>query len=187
MKKAFLFLIIFSFSCSSKFNHKNDFYEKGGVNEARMNSINDFAENSPLFKKDLVFSISESKLDSSLIVISILGDENKLYPTIRNKIGSNSEEFPTRYIERKKKLFYWYDSNYKITNELIAKLSEYKQIDSSLVNQDNTLLGHYIVDDSKKGEDYYFCKNNLKTFKKVRTSIGTGYYAIPDVDCFNKK
>lgn len=187
MKKVILFLVIFSFSCSTKFNHKNEFYEKGGVNEARMNSINDFVRNSPLFKKDLIFSISETKLDSNLVVISILGDENKLYPTIRNKIGSSFEEFPTRYVERKKKLFYWYDSNYTITHELIAKLSEYKQIDSSLVDKDNTLLADYVVDDSKKAEDYYFCKDNLKNFKKVRTSIATGYYAIPNVNCFNKK
>lgn len=187
MKKIFLFLIIFSFSCSSKFNHKNEFYEKGGVNEARMNSINDFTKNSQLFRKDLVFLINEYKLDSSLIVLTIIGEENKFYPTKRNTLGSSFEDFPTRYIEKKKKLFCWYDPNYKITNELIAKLSEYKHIDSSLVNQDNRLLAKYRVDDSKKGECYYFCKDNLKKFEKVRTSIAPGYYAIPDVDCFNKK
>ena len=183
MKNLLYFILIFLYSCSPKLSNKNNFYEKGGVNEARMNSINDFAKNSPLFKKDLVFLINEYKLDSNLIVLTIIGEENKFYPTKRNTIGSSFDDFPTRYSEKKGKLFCWYDSNYKITNELVAMLSKYKKIDSSLVNQDNRLLAKYRVDDSKKAEGYYFCKENLKRFKKVRTSIATGYYDIPKVDC----
>lgn len=62
-------------------------------------------------------------------------------------------------------------------------MSKYKQIDSTFVDKERTLINNYLIDDSKKAEDFYFCKENLKRFKKVRTSIATGYYDIPKVDC----
>ena len=37
--------------------------------------------------------------------------------------------------------------------------------------------------DSDKGADYYFCKNNLSKYKRVVTNIGLGYYKPPKLKC----
>jgi len=39
------------------------------------------------------------------------------------------------------------------------------------------------TDDAKKGVDYYFCKSNLKIYKRVNTTYALGYYDVPKLNC----
>ncbi|MGB5990635.1 MAG: hypothetical protein WBG43_12975 [Marinifilaceae bacterium] len=80
------------------------------------------------------------------------------------------------------KLFICNDSNSALTKELIFKLSQYNHIDSTNVNGIVTLT-EYIIDDSKEGVDYYFYKDNLTNYKKIRTSVAMGWYDCPTLKC----
>jgi hypothetical protein len=77
-----------------------------------------------------------------------------------NVIGSSYSNFPTDYYIVNSKLFFWYDSTKYVSEKLINALADYHQIDSMNVNG---IIGlpEQLIDDSKKGIDYYFCRNNI--------------------------
>lgn len=153
----------------------------GNQNDAVQNAIIDFLHTERLSKKDRIFSVNVDTLSDKIIGISIIGFEDKLVLHPENKIGTSHPYFPTKYLEKENKLFYWYDPESKITEELMLILSKYNKIDSSYVH------GNYeftiIFDDKKKGVDYYFCMNNLLTYKKVRTTVAIGWYDPPKLKC----
>lgn len=62
-------------------------------------------------------------------------------------------------------------------------LSKYNHIDSTYVNGFNGIIPPYLVDDMKKSIHYYFWRNNIRRFKKVKTSIGIGYYKRLKLKC----
>ena len=165
--------------CSSS---KDIMVAKGDQNDAVQNAISDYLHTENLSKKDSAFSISIGNINDKTIGVTILGLSRKLLPTAKDKVGTNNPGFPTRYLEREGKLFYWYDSTHTITRELIAALSKYHCIDSLNVNGFKGIPGA-IAGDSKKAVDYYFCKCNLKEYKKVITSIAMGYYKPPKIEC----
>jgi len=154
---------------------------QGNQNDAIGNAIIDFLHTERLSKEDSVFSVSIDTVSNEILGINILGYEDKLVIHTKNKIGTNHPYFPTNYFERDGKLFYWYDSTNSITDELLNTLSRYNKIDSTYVK--GTYELNVVFDDSKKGVDYYFCKNDLTRFKKVRTTIAMGYYDPPKLNC----
>lgn len=163
MKKYFLIptLALLSYSCAG---WKKDLVEKGNDEIAFKNAIIDFCNTSSLAKRDKVFTISFKEYNSKAIGIGIIGDTNKIY------IYQNSPQsrIPNQYIEYNSKLFCWYDDKKENNPNIIKKLSEYKVIDSVKVLTED--MG-YIRDDSKKGTNYYFCKENLIIYQKEETSI----------------
>ena len=62
---------------------------------------------------------------------------------------------------------------------LINKLNQYNLIDSI----PSFAFAELINDDAKKGVDYFFCKKNLKKYKKVKTTKVLGRYAPPKMNC----
>lgn len=160
MKIRFLIYLIpflFSYSCLAQ---KNGFSSTGDYKTAINNAIIDFMKMSSLQKKDNVFNISFKELNSGIIAVGIIGSHNKFY------IDGNKPltRMPTNYIEVNNKLFYWYDANEK-DNNIIDKLKEY-----NLIEYDSEIF-EYVVDDKKEGVNYYFCKNNLKNYKKQKTNL----------------
>jgi hypothetical protein len=137
-----------------------------------------------VFKKNIFVSVDRSKnngistkvIKGSLVEgeirVGILGENNfKFYCT-----KDFTRTLPTRYVIKKGKLFYWRDKNYPITEELISVLRK------------NNLLEDYDMfpngfDDSKKGADYYFCKNNLSIYKRVISRLAPGGYEPPKLKC----
>ncbi len=182
MKAHYYILIILVFLGGSRLSSKNIMVAKGDQNDAVQNAISDYLHTENLSKKDGVFSISIVNIDNKTIGITILGLSRKLLPTTKDKIGTNNPGFPTRHLERDVKLFYWHDSMYAITSELIAALSKYHCIDSLNVNGFKGIPGA-VAGDSKKAVDYYFCKCNLKEYKKVATTVAMGYYKPPKLKC----
>ena len=171
------FLIIGSCSTWKKSLHQN-----GKQNQAIENSIIDFLNSSSLSKNDSVFSIKIND-KKNLIIVSILATYNKVLPNSKTKIGFSTTAIPTKYIERNRNLFYWNDSSAVLTNDMIAKLSKYRIIDSMNVNGFVGIPETTHVDDSKKGIDYFICKNNFLKYKKVTTNNAFDYSDIPNVNC----
>ncbi len=181
MKLCFSILIIALFSSCSSWKSKLGMTNE--QNEAVFIAVQDFLHTSKLSKQDTVFSVHIESLNDQILGISIVGTTDRLYPTPENKIGTNKKYFPTRYFEENNKLFIWYDSIYYITDELVNKLSMYNRIDSINVNGIIELRGS--IDDSKKGVDYYICKNNILRYKKITTRTAMGWYKPPKVICFD--
>ena len=179
MKLCFFILIIVLFSSCSSW--KTKLRTTNEQNEAVYIAVQDFLHTSKLCKQDTVFSVYIKSLNDQILGISIIGTSDKLYPTLENKIGTNEKYFPTRFFEENNKLFIWYDSTYYLTDELVNKLSKYNRIDSINVNGIIELRGS--IDDSKKGVDYYICKNNILRYKKVTTRTAMGWYKPPKVIC----
>jgi len=165
------------------------------------NAILDFSTNCNLFKKDSVFSVNFRDSVFHKAILERVDEKNyKDGRTHEWKRGSlydgivavgilafpgyqyyYSEEtkakLPSRYIIKDGKLFYWSDDNYPITEEMIAVLRRYNLLQTDLI------IPEYGTDDSKKGADYYFCKNNLSKYKRLVTNIGFGNYKLPKIDC----
>jgi hypothetical protein len=177
-------LIFLLGSCSS---WKKLIVAKGDQNDAVQNAIYDFLHSEKISKKDSVFYVHIKNINDEVLGIGILGSVNRLLPGPDNKIGTNYANFPTKYIVQDGKLFYWYDSAYVITEDLITVLVKYDHIDTlnmkGFVGIPETSA---LIDDSKKGIDYYFCKCNLLHYKKVRTKTAMGWYDIPKLNCRQK-
>ena len=179
----FIGLIILSFCCSAMKGGDGDHLR----NEAIIIAINDFLDNCSLQKTDSVFSVYIDIDNEDILGLSISGEYgNKIYPTSKDTIGAETRIFPSHYIERNNKLiYYWVDSINVLTEEIIRVLAKYNQIDSSFVSYEKA-YPDYLLDESIKGADYYFCKNDLSIYKRVVTRIAMGWYDPPKLNC-NKK
>ncbi len=172
---AFILLII---GCSA---WKGELNTTGSQDDAVLNAVTDFLNSSGLSKKDSVFSVQVKNISDDILGVSIIGSYKKWVPNSDTKVGSKMPYFPSRYIEKKGKLFYWSDSTNVLTDDLVKTFSKYNLIDS--LNIGVTGMPDGIIDDSKKGVDYYMCKSNFTKYKKITTNKGIGYYDLPKLDC----
>jgi hypothetical protein len=164
-------------------------------------AIQNFSKNCRLYKTDTVFSVCFidtlhrlvlKKLDDrnykwvrgeiyeGIVAVCIVGTYNSFLLTKDTKIGSKGT-LPSRFIEKDKKLFYWWDDDYPLTEKTLEIFHKY-----NLLQDDEggiIKIPDFITDDSKKGVDYYFCKNDLTKYKKVITNKGIGYYKPPKLNC----
>lgn len=147
------------------------------------NAINDFINNCYLSKDDNVFSVDlVDRFRGNIIAVSILGDDHpdaKLWVLADDTIGS-STHLPTQYIIQKGKLFYWNDTLCALTQEIVDVMSAYGRLDTSKYRYDG--LGG-LRDDSKKGCTYYFCKDNLRYYKRVVSSRSSSLHLAPNMVC----
>ena len=164
------------------------------------NAIRDFSTKCNLFKKDSVFSVNfEDSVFSESTLIQVDKEKYKdgrthqwkrgdlLDGIVSVEIGSSyyqyyySEEtkdkLPTKYLIIDDKLFYWKDDNYPVTEEIIAVLWRYN------ILQRDCIIPDFSSNDSQKGADYYFCKNDLSKYKRIITKVGLGYYQPPKLKC----
>jgi hypothetical protein len=202
MKAKYLFLLPFLLlaSCAT---FKKELIQKGGQKEAVENAILDFTNRKKLYEKDRVFSVSvhnkfykmvlkeldnrnsewvKGELYENILTVSISASYHKIIYTDSMRIGQKAVKVPTRFLEKNDKLFYWWDDNYPLTQEALNIFRKY----NLLVKDDlDGVIEFYdvAVDDTQKGMDYYFCKNNLKNYVAVTTSKGLGYYDPPKLDC----
>lgn len=172
------------------------------------NAIVDFSHSCRLYKKDSVFSVSyhakvydeayltkrydpmfgneimtwmPGPLREDLVLVTIsAAPEAHFLVTANTRVGENGH-IPSRYVIMDGKLFYWFDDSYPLTKEMLDILWKYNLLqddDGGLITvPDNP------INDSKKGADYYFCKNNLTKYKRIVTNIGHGFYKPPKLKC----
>ena len=174
MKKYFVIcvgLTVFS-SCNS---WKSTIKSDGGYEIAITNAIIDFSHKSSLAKNNSTFVVDIKEINDETIWVGLLGSVGKFIIT---KDGKRSR-LPNRYLEYEKKLFYWNDKNFESNEKIIYKLNDYNLIDSVAT----VAHAEFIIDDAKKGAQYYFCKRNLKNYKKVITNKEMGDYKVPKLNC----
>ena len=105
---------------------------------------------------------------------------DKFLYTTKTTVGSKGK-LPSRYIEKDGKLFFWWDNDYPLTEEMLAILWKY----NLLCDDTEGFIGFpdHTTDDSQKSADYYFCKSDLSKYKRVITNVGLGYYKPPKLKC----
>ncbi len=140
-------------------------------------AINDFSK-TKAFKKDRVFNISYKEISENILFISILEtEENKYLYSITKPVEENI--LPSRYIEKDNKLFIWWDDNKKVDQEMFDILKKYNMLKDDEGGWITFL--DYAMDDKKKATNYYFCKNNLKEFRRIITNISGA--SFPKLKC----
>lgn len=145
--------------------------------EAIAMAINDFSK-TKAFKKGRVFDISYKEINENLIFVSILEiEKNKYLYSITKPIEENI--LPSRYIEKDNKLFIWWDDNRKIDQEMFNILKKYNMLKDDEGGW--IVFLDYSMDDKKKATTYYFCKKNLKEFKRIITNISNDN--LPKLKC----
>gem|GEM_PF-726671 len=170
-KLAFVFFLLLEGCTTWKINLN----PSGDYNTAIKNAVIDFSNSSSLYKENNSFSVRIKDVEPEIIGVSILGNVNKFIITEDGK----TSRLPNQYIEYKGKLFYWYDEKSASNDNITSKLNEYNLIDSVK----SIAMAKIIIDDGKKGMDYYFCKGNLLKYKKIKTNHAMGNYDPPEVDC----
>jgi len=203
-----LLTILLLFGCSSV---KNGIIQtRENLQETAIcNAILDFSQSCKLYKNDSVFSVNftdsvfgkavlvqvdensykdrrthewkRGSLCNGLVAVGILAyPEYKFLFTANTKVGQKGH-LPSRYIIKDGKLFYWFDDNYPLTQDMLDLLWKYNLLQDDegglIISPDNP------INDRQKGVDYYFCKNNLLKYKRVVTNIGLGYYKPPKLKC----
>lgn len=159
---------------------KNALVLTGSAQDAIHIAIHDFINTSPLVRADNVFTVSIYKYDDDHLAVNIFGQPNAVLVSTKDRISYSYKNFPTRYLETGGKLFYWNDSTDMVTPDLIRVLTKYQHIDTTIVN---TYIPDRIIDHTRVAQHYYFCKNNLRIYKKVRTKVAIGHYSGPRVNC----
>ncbi|MPS66728.1 hypothetical protein [Chryseobacterium sp.] len=159
--KMFLCLIILQLSLSCTAQH-NTVSVSNDYNIVINIAINDFYKTSSLLKDDKIFSVSYKNVDNNIIQVNIIGNPNKFY--IEN--GKPLNRLPTKYIEYNDKIFYWSDDGQdKLDSSIINKFQQYGLIER------NADIIEYNIDDKKKGVSYFFCKENLTRYKKIKSNL----------------
>ena len=164
-------------SCSS---WKKTLTSKGNHNDAVKNAITDFLYSRKYVNNDSVFSVRIVNVNDEILGVSILELINKITIYTENGVDYSYKTFPTKYFEHDGKLFIWKDSTERVPPELISKLSRMNRVDTVLIGK---FFSGSLSDDSRKATHYYFCKSNLRAYKKLYTSIAMGWYDPPKVKC----
>lgn len=142
-------------------------------------AVHDFIQKSPLVKKDSVFSIIVKEFGTEIVGVNIYGSTRKPVVVLNgNEISLSS--LPSRFLEMNGKLFYWHDKEIAATPDVINVLKKFNFLDTAVLN---VYIPPYSIDDAKKGEDYYFCRNNTNKFKTVRTNKAMGSSPLPKLNC----
>ena len=138
-------------------------------------AINDFIK-SPK-PKDLrgkkTFRIRMHDINESVIAVSLFHSKNKI--SIREGeivVGTYGTYFPTDYLEKGNKLFYWNDPTKAVNQEVLDKLDQYKILEI-LSPESVVFMGR------RKGIDYYFCKNDFSKFERIISR----YSEPPQIKC----
>lgn len=175
----FAFIFLFG-SCSS---WKDALVAEGDQNTAMKNAVQIFLHsNQKGYKKDSVFFLYAEDINKEITGVALSRTYDKVVVITKNCVEYSYRAFPTGYIEQQNKLFYWYDSTKValVTDKLMATLSKYQLLDTLVLG---SYRPEHTIEHGKKGRYYYFCKNNLRRYKKIRTQRARGHYTLPKLHC----
>lgn len=205
----FFLLIAVSIRCTTK---KEATYIDGYYTIAK-SSLHDAAVQTALYdficserSKDSVFSISiydppvvlrwsdergrwvlKKQLDE-LIMVRILPFYDLWMWVDSTEVKDVSSNIPNRFLTIDNKFFYWEDDNYPVIKEVIDAFDErgllfrVSDIEEYIEYMDKRFqTAEYLP-----GVDYFFCKNNLSIYKKMRFNKRKSSRA-PKIRCKTKK
>src|SRR5215204_3169498 len=138
LKCIFFIGTILMLNCAS---FRKELAQSGSSKEAVQNAILDFSSTGKLYKKDSVFSVSFHDTVSTMVLdktgrwvngeiyegitaVRIGASYYQFLSTADTKVGSKGK-LPSRFMEKNRKLFYWWDDNYPLTEETIAVFKKY--------------------------------------------------------------
>ena len=140
-------------------------------------AINDFVR-SPKpkdFWGKKTFFICMVDVNDSIVGVALFHSKNKEFiKEGENIVGTYRTDFPTDYLEKGNKFFYWNDPTKAVTQEILDKLDQYNLLEFGPM---------YVVTGRQKGFGYYFCKNNFSKYKKVISRAAVGSYEPPQIKC----
>jgi hypothetical protein len=153
-----------------------------GISDSILVSITDFTNGSGLYEKDSVFVVRSKELSNypDLFVVTIGRATSKLLMTKADKVGQVGK-LPTRYFEKDRKLFYWWDETTPLTQGALDLYMKYNML--QFEEEGKISSPETIFNKNKEGAHYYFCKNNRAKFKRKITDKGIGYYKPPKLNC----
>lgn len=158
---------------------KTSLTSKGEINVAIESALTDFLRNEKKGRTAYkVFTVKAVELNNDIIGISIRPALNKFY-IVDNKPIYDTLLFPTKFYEHENKLFYWKDNDNGQDDNLLLKLRDYNHLDTVNIGE---VIG--VIDHTLKSTHYYFCKNDLRKFKKRHSTYNISYQ-IPRVRCRN--
>jgi len=176
-----VFILINMTSCKSSRMVANS--KNGEVENAIETAIMNFSKIKKLYKNDSVFSVSLYNMpeNENLVVVEIARNNTKLLLTKDIKVGKKVSKFPTKYLEKEGKLFFWWNDSTILTSEALSVFERY----SLLQDDDNgrRRTPSFIINETKKGAHYFFCRKDFSIYKRVITNIGFGYYKPPLLKC----
>ena len=166
---------------------------------AIQNAILDFSTNCSLFKKDSIFFVNfhdsvfyggyyirvdekaykdrrthtwiRGAFVNGIVMVEIIEFYDSFYYSTKEK----ETILPSRYAIKDGKLFYWWDDNYPLTEELIVVLRKYNLLQTHFPEGSMNIV--------QKEARYYFCKNNLSRYKRVIKGMGMKKYNPPKLKC----
>ncbi len=154
---------------------------KGEINDAIQNAIADFLQTKKNFaKQDNIFSIYVENINANILGISISAEKDKIALFTKNEVEYDYRFFPTRIYEQQDKLFCWKDSTINVSKEIVNKLYSINKVDTMIYQK---LIPERTIDEMQKVVHYYYCKNNLNSYRKKKTSIAMFRYEIPKIEC----
>ena len=197
-KYRLLFLILISSTLVCCDSYRNQLFNSGDKNQAILNAVIDFSNTTSSYNKYSVFYVKSydtlyrkvlekvsdrnykwinSKPYNDIIAITISGsnDKHRFELTENNGIGTKGF-LPSKYIEKDGKLFIWYDDTISMNEKTLSILKKYNLI---VIDEP----GMITTDETKKGAHYYFCRKNLKKYKKKLSNIAIGFYDAPEINC----
>lgn len=170
-------LLLLFIGCST---WKTTLVRNGDKNDAIRNAIHDYIKSNRHIKKDSTYLVSIRNIDDMVFRVDIAKGLEKLLVATEDGVNFSHRALPTSYIELDNKLFYWVDSTQKVTDDLIKMLVKYNRLDTMVIN---SYIPARLIDDSRDAVLYYFCKENLTRYRKVRTKNTKRNYNQPLIKC----
>ena len=166
-------------SCkSSKSLSANNFIENKYISIA----VNDFLKKTNSSKKHQVFMVSVSDsigTDGELVGVAI-GEFNYKLNFSNGLTSGSSNGIKVGFKEIDGSLFFWRSSTY---SDYDSSISVFKKF-NVLMTADEVISGMSPGSFGwNKGTHYYFCKNNVAKFKRLKSRKGMGYYQAPSIKC----
>jgi hypothetical protein len=112
------------------------------VDEAINFAISDFSKIKKLYKHDSTFWISLYRVpkNDNIVVVEIVGNSiGKLLLTRDVKVGTKGR-FPSRYLVKNGKLFFWEDKDVPLTSEALAVFKQYDLLQDDVMVGEKRLL-----------------------------------------------
>lgn len=152
----------------------------GDINAVVRIAILNFIEESKMYSRSSVFSVGVYDLNEDILGVTIDVSNSKILINLTSD-GNRNKHIPSRYYEYEGNLFYWSDSNHRVSDKAMEVYEKYNLLDIDTVG--NRVVPEFTIDDSQKGMHYYFCKNNYFLYKKKYSVIAMGYYDLPKIKC----
>lgn len=180
MKKIiWVLLVSVIYSCKSSKNlSANNFIENKYISIA----VNDFLKKTKSSKKHPVFIVSVSDsigAEGELVGVAI-GEFNYKLNLSDGLTSGGNNGIKVGFKEIDGNLFFWRSSTY---SDYDSSISIFKKF-NVLMTADEVNSGMSPGSFSwNKGTHYYFCKNNVTKFKRLKSRKGIGYYQAPLIKC----